>query len=66
MQVWRPWSYTNNPVDRERETRERETFITKLGESLEKIVKGEINLREAKAMTLRRVLLARSCAMGGD
>ena len=29
-------------------------------------VKGEVKLREAKATTLRRVLLARSCAMGGE
>jgi hypothetical protein len=29
-------------------------------------VKGEKKLREAKATTLRRVLLARSCAMGGE
>jgi len=29
-------------------------------------VKGEVKLREAKAKTLRRVLLARSCAMGGE
>jgi len=31
-----------------------------------KEVKGEVKLREAKATTLRRVLLARSCAMGGE
>jgi len=29
-------------------------------------VKGEVKLREAKATTLRRVLLARSCAMGEE
>jgi hypothetical protein len=29
-------------------------------------VKGEVKLRKAKATTLRRVLLARSCAMGGE
>jgi len=28
--------------------------------------KGEVKLREAKATTLRIVLLARSCAMGGE
>jgi len=29
-------------------------------------VKGKVKLREAKATTLRRVLLARSCAMGEE
>jgi hypothetical protein len=29
-------------------------------------VKGGVEVREAKATTLRRVLLARSCAMGGE
>jgi hypothetical protein len=29
-------------------------------------VKGGVKLREAKATNLRRVLLARSCAMGGE
>jgi len=29
-------------------------------------VKGGVKLREAKATTLRRVLLAHSCAMGGE
>jgi len=29
-------------------------------------VKGEVKLREAKATTLRRVLLARSCAIGEE
>ena len=29
-------------------------------------MKREVKLREAKATTLRRVLLARSCAMGGE
>jgi hypothetical protein len=29
-------------------------------------VKGGVKLREAEATTLRRVLLARSCAMGGE
>jgi hypothetical protein len=30
------------------------------------VLNGEVKLREAKATTLRRVLLARSCAMGGE
>ena len=29
-------------------------------------MKAEVKLREAKATTLMRVLLARSCAMGGE
>ena len=29
-------------------------------------MKGGVKLREAKATALRRVLLARSCAMGGE
>jgi hypothetical protein len=44
---------------------ERETFITKLGEG-RKIVKKVEELREAKATTLKRVRLARSCVIGGE
>jgi len=42
----------------------RKTFVTK--QRPEKIVKGGVKLREAKATTLRRGLLARTCVMGGE
>ena len=45
--------------------RERETFITELGEGRKTTLKGELKLRKAKATTLGIVLHARSCAMGG-
>jgi len=45
---------------------ERETFYCEVGRKPEKIVKGGVQLRGAKATTLRRVLLARSCAMRGE
>ena len=45
--------------------RERETFITELGEGRKTTLKGGLKLRKAKATTLGIVLHARSCAMGG-
>ena len=44
---------------------ERETSISKVGEGRKKIGDPVAKLREAKATTLRRVRLARSCAIGG-
>ena len=46
--------------------RERETFITELGEGRKTTLKGELKLRKAKATTLGIVLHARSCAMGEE
>ena len=44
---------------------ERERFIAMVGEGRKKMVNKVEKQREAKATTLRRVRLARSCAMGG-
>jgi len=52
---------TKARCDSRAQAEERETFI-----SGEKTGKGEVKLREAKATTLRRVLLAHSCAKGGE
>ena len=54
------YSETRRPRERE-----RETFITELGEGRKTTLKGELKLRKAKATTLGIVLHARSCAMGG-
>jgi len=43
--------------------RERDVYY-QVGRKPEKIVKGGVKLRDAKSTTLRRVLLARSCAVG--
>jgi len=63
---WKTVPFQTAPCLTETETERESDIYYQVGRRPEKIVKWGVKLREAEATTLRRVLLARSCAVGGE